>query len=212
MARKTKPQLKVMFKGGDDPTTEQYGDLIDSAFSLTDTSAQSVTSDVTLSGTSTLHTGFQAASIYANAAGTTIVDDTDALALSAATTFGRTFLCALDGAAKTVTFPPNVTAADVGKSFKIIQQPALVGSGVLTLKTGAGNTLSLNSWSNGTAVTAFRPADANNTITITGAATNTAFGQGSVITVTVVAAGEYMTEIQCVPLGTGNDAIAYSTT
>tara|TARA_R110001599_G_scaffold215778_1_gene414036 strand:- start:58 stop:669 length:612 start_codon:yes stop_codon:yes gene_type:complete len=57
MATKTKPQLKSMFKGGDEPTTEQYRDLIDSAFNLTDTAAQSLTSDITTAGSLTITGG-----------------------------------------------------------------------------------------------------------------------------------------------------------
>lgn len=163
--------------------------------------------------TSTLQVqGLTHTSHYGAASGSIIADTTAALAL-ADSNFGKTHICSLDGAAKTVTLPPNVTASDIGKQLKIVQSVSLVASGVLTVKTGAGNTLAMSSWSAGTAVDEFGPAvDANNTITITGANTNSAFGAGSTITATVVAAGEYMTEIQCIPLGAGNDAIAYSTT
>ena len=150
---------------------------------------------------------------YGNTSGSIIADSTAALSLSGSTAFGRTFICALDGAAKTVNFPPSVGAADIGKQFKIVQGPSLVASGVLTLKSHTGNTWSENSWSSGTAVDEFKPAShLNNTIVISGANTNSAFGAGSTITATVVAAGKYRTEIQCIPLGAGNDAIAYSTT
>lgn len=157
--------------------------------------------------------GLSHTTAYGVASGSIIADSTAALSLSGSTTFGRTFICALDGAAKTVNFPPSVGVADIGKQFKIVQGPSLVASGVLTLSSHTGNTLSENSWSSGTAVDQFKPAShLNNTITISGANTNSAFGAGSTVTVTVVAAGKYRTEIQCIPLGAGNDAIAYSTT
>tara|TARA_R110001583_G_scaffold31398_1_gene107419 strand:+ start:257 stop:778 length:522 start_codon:yes stop_codon:yes gene_type:complete len=146
----------------------------------------------------------------ADAAGTALADDTAAVQL-VDSDFGKTFACALDGAAKTVTLPVSVTVADIGKSLKIYQTVSLVGSGVLTLVTGTGNVLALNSAFVGTGVTVFRPDDAvATTIAITGAATNSAFGAGSTIKATVVDAGKYMVEILCTPLGAGNDAIAVS--
>ena len=144
-------------------------------------------------------------------AGTALADDTAAVAL-AASDFGKTFTCVLDGAAKTVTLPANVTADDIGKSIKIYQNKSLVGSGSFVLSTGASNSLSANSVFCGGGVTVIRPAaDANNQITITGAASNSAFGAGSTITATVVAAGKYLVEIVMVPLGTGSDAVAVAT-
>ena len=78
MAIKTKPQLKAMFKGGDEPTTEQYRDLIDSAFNLTDTTAQSVTSATTFSAGLANPTGLGAPTLtaktqIANGASTALV-------------------------------------------------------------------------------------------------------------------------------------------
>tara|TARA_R100001377_G_scaffold80362_1_gene59224 strand:+ start:373 stop:894 length:522 start_codon:yes stop_codon:yes gene_type:complete len=146
----------------------------------------------------------------ASAAGTALADDTTAVVL-VNSDFGKTFTCALDGAAKTVTLPVSVTANDIGKSLKIYQTASLVGSGVLTLVTGTGNVLAANSAFVGTGVTVFRPDDAvATTIVITGAATNSAFGAGSTITATVVGEGLYMVEILCTPLGAGNDAVAVS--
>ena len=148
---------------------------------------------------------------YGNTAGADIADNTDALALDS-TAFGRTFLCLLDGAAKTVTLPPNVTSEDIGKHFLIVQKVSLVASGQLTISTGAGNTFSANSIVRPAAsVDQFRPADANNTLTITGAATNSYFGLGSSIFVQVVAAGEYFIDVDLRPLGSSNDAIAFTT-
>ena len=147
---------------------------------------------------------------YGNTAGTDIADNTDALALDD-TAFGRTFLCLLDGAAKTVTLPPNVTSADIGKHILIVQKVSLVASGVLTIATGAGNTFSANSIVRPAAsIDQFRPADANDTLTITGANTNSYFGLGSSIFIQVVAAGEYFIDVDGRPLGSSNDAIAFT--
>ena len=98
-------------------------------------------------------------------------------------------------------------------SIKIYQvNLALVNTGVIVLSTGAGNSLSANSVFCGGAATVIRPAAAaNNQITITGADTNSAFGPGSTITATVVAAGKYLVEIVMVPLGAGSDAVAVAT-
>jgi hypothetical protein len=148
---------------------------------------------------------------FGETVGTALADDTAAIALSKSD-FGSTFTCALDGAAKTVTLPAGVTADDVGKQIKIYQIANLVASGVLTISTGASNTMSPNSCFAGQAVTVFRPAAVgNNTIVISGAATNSAFGAGSTILAEVTSAGEYMIEILAQPLGAGNDAIAVST-
>ena len=147
---------------------------------------------------------------YGQEAGADIADSTDALAMTSAD-FGKTFMCLLDGAAKTVTLPVSVAEADIGKQIKILQQVPLVASGVLTISAGTGNTWAGQSGALGVAIAQFRPAEANNTVVITGANSNSAFGEGSIITVTVVAAGEYMIEIDCRALGSGNDAIAFST-
>jgi len=149
---------------------------------------------------------------YGNTAGADIADSGTGLALDS-TAFGRTFLCLLDGASKTVTLPPNVTHEDMGKQFLIVQKVDLVASGVLTIATGAGNTFSLNSIVKPVAsVDQFRPnADASNTLTITGAATNSGWGAGSSIFCQVVAAGEWYVEVDCRALGDGSDAIAFTT-
>ena len=148
---------------------------------------------------------------FGNVAGTDLADSTDAVALADGD-FGKTFWCLLDGAAKTVTLPPNVGESDIGKQVKIMQQVDLVASGVLTISTGAGNTLSLNSYAMGVGIDEFRPADGlNNTITITGAGTNSAWGENSYLVATVVAAGEYMVELNAKALGNGSDAIAFTT-
>ena len=146
---------------------------------------------------------------WGNSAGAALADDTAAITLTAAAN-GQTFACQLDGAAKTVNLPAN--AVRVGMKIKIFQTVDLVGSGVLTVNANTGNTFSLNSYAVGRAVANFRPgADANNRVVITGAATNSAFGAGSTITAELVAPGEWMLAIECVPLGNGSNAIAWST-
>tara|TARA_R110001592_G_scaffold254884_1_gene518394 strand:+ start:761 stop:1378 length:618 start_codon:yes stop_codon:yes gene_type:complete len=148
---------------------------------------------------------------YGDGSGSTIPDTAGTSSLDS-TTFGKTHLSLVNDVARLVILPTNVGASDIGKKLVINQGPSLVGSGILDISTGAGNTLAMNSWAGGIGVTKFRPiGDANNRITVTGADTNSALGAGSTLTVTVVAAGEYMTELQCVPLGTGNDAVAFST-
>jgi hypothetical protein len=142
--------------------------------------------------------------------GADIADSTAALALDS-DAFGKTFWCLLDGAAKTVTLPASVSEADIGKQIKILQQVDLVASGVLTISAGSGNTFAGNSYALGVAIDEFRPVEANNTLTITGANTNSAWGENSSITITVVAAGEYMLEIDARALGSGSDGIAFTT-
>ena len=147
---------------------------------------------------------------YGQHAGDDIADSTAALALDSSA-FGKTFWCLLDGAAKTVTLPASVSKDDVGKQIKILQRVDLVASGVLTISAGSSNTLSANSYALGVGIDEFRPAEANNTITITGANTNSAWGENSSLTATVVAEGEYMVELDARALGNGSDAIAFST-
>ena len=128
---------------------------------------------------------------------------------------GKSFVCLRTNGAKTLNLPANTTAADVGTQITIIQGADLVASGVLTITAGTGGTWCTNSWAlgyNSSRVLApARPADANTTITITGAASNSAWGIGSRVVFTCVAAGEWYFELIAEPLGTGNGAIAYST-
>ena len=157
--------------------------------------------------------GLMTATNINNSKGTDIANNTDAVAI-ATSDHGKTFLCALNNAAKTVTLPA-VVAADVGMQIKIIQTADLVGSGVLKFDCASGATYSVNSYAigvnGGRPLAATRPADANNRITITGAGSNSAWGIGSVATFTCVAAGEWHFALHAEPLGTGNDAIAFST-
>ena len=147
---------------------------------------------------------------YGQHAGADLADSTAAVAMDASD-FGKTFWCLLDGAAKTVTLPASVGKDDVGKQIKILQRVDLVGSGVLTISAGASNTWAANSYALGVGIDEFRPAEANNTITITGAATNSAWGENSSLVATVVGEGEYMVELDARALGNGSDAIAFST-
>ena len=147
---------------------------------------------------------------FGQGAGADIADSTAALALDS-DAWGKTFWCLLDGAAKTVTLPASTSEDDIGKQIKILQRVDLVASGVLTISAGASNTFAENSYALGVAIDEFRPSEANNTLTITGANTNSAFGENSSITITVVAAGEYMLEIDARALGNGSDGIAFTT-
>jgi len=147
---------------------------------------------------------------YGQHAGADLADSTAAVVLDSSA-FGKTFWCLLDGAAKTITLPASVGKDDIGKQIKILQRVDLVGSGVLTISTGSSNTWAANSYALGVAIDEFRPAEANNTIVITGAATNSAWGENSSLTATVVGEGEYMVEIDARALGNGSDGIAFST-
>ena len=147
-------------------------------------------------------------------AGANLADDTAEVNLVRAD-HGKRFVCLLDGAAKSLNLPASMVAADVGVQIEIIQGADLVGSGVLTINANTGNTFCTNSFAlgyNSSRVLApTRPADANNRIVITGAASNSAWGIGSRAIFTCVAAGEWYFELTAEPLGTGNAAIAYST-
>lgn len=169
-------------------------------------SSVNITGNLTVSGNSPL-----IGPALAN--GTDIADTADALALSTSD-LGKTFLSLPDASVdKTVTLP-TVTAYHVGQQITVIQNADLVAGGVLKFSTGTG-TFATNSFAIGynssRYLAATRPAAANNLITISGADTNSAWGIGSVIVFTVQAAGEWCFQAKAEPLGTGNNAIAYST-
>ena len=147
-------------------------------------------------------------SLFGKAKGTDLADDTAAITLTSSSA-GKTFLCLLDGAAKTVNLPANHT--EVGTRIRILQTVDLVGSGVLTINAHTSNTFCTNSYAVGRAVTGTRPADANNRCVITGAASNSAFGAGSYVDCVLVEANEWMIMIHCNELGNGSDAVAFST-
>lgn len=171
-----------------------------------------VTGNTVLSGTLSMAGGAvgHVTGVNDTAQGANIENNTDAVPM-AATDFGKTFACLLTNVAKSVTLPPNVTAADIGKSLKIFQAADLVASGQLSIVSpGTGPTISENSYFIGRAVTGFRPEADSTTIVIAGADTNSAFGQGSTITATVVGAEKYMIEIIAIPLGDGSNTITVS--
>tara|TARA_B100000700_G_scaffold329876_2_gene453396 strand:- start:1064 stop:1654 length:591 start_codon:yes stop_codon:yes gene_type:complete len=146
-------------------------------------------------------------------AGDDLADDTAVVNFVRAD-HGKVFLCLLDGAAKTLNLPTDMVLADVGTKITVVQGVALVNSGVLTINANTGNTFTANSYiigRNGGVGAVDRPADANNRLVITGAASNSAWGAGSRITMTCVGAGEWFLEAEVVPLGTGNAAFAFST-
>ena len=152
----------------------------------------------------------------ANAAGTVLADNTAAITLVKGD-HGKIFSCVLDGAAKTVNLPASMAAADIGTQITIMQDANLVGSGVLTINAHTGNTFSVNSYYSGMSggaglrIAATRPADANNRIVITGAATNSAWGIGSKAVFTCVAAGEWHFAMRAEAIGNGSNAVAFST-
>ena len=192
-----------------------FNNVLDSMLNLDDAAAQTVTSALTTSSTLQVGGLLRATNLTAGK-GADLADDTAAVTLTSAN-HGQTFLCLLDGAAKTVNLPASTTAADVGSQITIIQNANLVASGVLTINANTGNTFCLNSYYSGMnggaglRIASTRPADANNRIAITGANTNTAWGIGSMAVFTCVAAGEWHFAIRAEALGTGSDAVAFST-
>ena len=114
-----------------------------------------------------------------NTAGTVITNNTDAVTLTSAD-HGKIFSCLLDGAAKTVNLPANMTAADVGTRSLLCKMRQ--ASGELTILANTGNTFSVNGYYSGMnggaglRIAITRPADANNKIVITGADANSAWG------------------------------------
>jgi len=180
-----------------------------------------VTGISTLTGATTLASTLQVGGLAKTAnlpaaLGTDLADDTAAITLTSAD-HGKTFLCLLDAAAKTVNLPASTTIADVGTQITIIQNANLVGSGVLTINANTGNTFCLNSYYIGMTggahlvAAATRPADANNRIVITGAASNSAWGIGSKAVFTCVAAGEWHFAMRAESLGNGSAGAAFST-
>ena len=192
-----------------------FDNILDSMLNLADADAQTVTSALTTSSTLQVGGLLKATNLTAGK-GSDLANDTAAITLTTAN-HGQTFLCLLDGAAKTVNLPASTTAADVGSQITIIQNANLVASGVLTINSNTGNTFCLNSYYSGMnggaglRIASTRPADANNRIAITGANTNTAWGIGSMAVFTCVAAGEWHFAIRAEALGTGSDAVAFST-
>jgi len=149
-----------------------------------------------------------------NTAGTTIANDTVAVGIANGD-HGKIFLCNLTNAgSKTVTLPSNSTSARIGQQITIIQNADLVNTGVLVISAGTSNTFSVNSYAHAkTAVlqAAQRPVTTDDTITITGADSNSSWAVGSKAVFTCVAANKWHFAIMSQALGTGKaDAIAFS--
>jgi len=181
--------------------------------------AANITGILTVDATSVLTGAVQSGGLLkatniALAAATDIADSTAALLIGVGD-HGKNMVCLLDGAAKAVSLPASMTIEDVGTTFTIIQGVNLVASGVLTISANTGNTFATNSYyigyNSSVKVLPLRPAAANNTIVITGANTNSAWGIGSIAKFTCVSAGEWQFEMVAEGLGTGNGAVAFST-
>ncbi len=180
-----------------------------------ETLVENLKRELTMNGASLTGLAQSRLATQSTTAGPNLADDTNAVNFVRAD-HGKRFVCLLDGAAKSLNLPADMLAADVGVQIEIIQGVDLVASGVLTINANTGNTFCTNSFAlgyNGSRVLApTRPADANNRIVITGSGTgNSAWGIGSRAIFTCVAAGEWYFEITAEPLGSGTDAIAYST-
>jgi hypothetical protein len=147
------------------------------------------------------------------AKGTDIANDTATVNLTTAD-HGKIFGSILASVAKTINLPANMGVADIGTTFTILQAANLVADGVLTINTGTGNTWCPNGYVleyDSSTYAMERPSDANTRVVFTGADTNSSFGKGSMVTITCVAAGEWLIESKHEPLGTGNSATAFST-
>lgn len=171
---------------------------------------------VTLGGSGTVNGTLQVKGLaklttIAEAAGTDLADDTAAVSLADAD-HGKTFLCLTADKDKTINLPTNVGTSDIGMQITIIQNVDLITDGYLRIVSN--DTFALNSYAIGynssRYLAAARPADANNTVTITGSDSNSAWGIGSTAVFTVVANDEWHVAIKAEPLGTGSNAIAFS--
>ncbi len=179
-----------------------------------ETLVENLKRELTMNGASLTGLAQSRLATQSTTAGPNLADDTNAVNFVRAD-HGKRFVCLLDGAAKTLNLPADMLAADVGVQIEIIQGADLVASGELTINANTGNTFCTNSFAlgySGSRVLApTRPADANNRIVITGNASNSAWGIGSRATFTCVAAAEWYFEITAEPLGSGHNAITYST-
>jgi len=145
-----------------------------------------------------------------NGAGTTLANDTDAVALVAGDT-GKALQCDLVSVSKVLSV---TTGQSVGWTVRIVQAAPLVGSGVLTINLESGtDTWALGSCAinAGFAAGGDMAAATEDELVITGAATNSGFGLGSVIDITCVAANKYLIEARASMLGSGNDCFAFGT-
>ena len=168
---------------------------------------------ITLTGTAQIG-GLLKATNLTSAKGTDIENDNSLLTLSIGD-HGKTFFCLLNNNGKTIKLPASTTVNDIGTQITIIQNANLELNGILTIKSNTDNTFCVNSYysgmNSGARIASTRPADANNTIVITGANTNSAWGIGSVAVFTCVAEGEWHFAIRAEALGDGSNAVAFST-
>jgi hypothetical protein len=129
---------------------------------------------------------------------------------------GKVFKCLLAGTeTKKLNLPTDITAADVGMTIVIVQGALLGASAQLQVNTGASATFTANSYVLGQTASGTQsitqPAEANNRYKINGAATNSFFGIGSVLTCTLVAKDEWLLVGRCVPAGNGSTAGSFET-
>ena len=144
-----------------------------------------------------------------NGAGTTLANDTDAVALTSGDT-GKAIQCDLVSASKALSV---TTGQSVGWTVRIVQSAPLVASGVLTITVESGtDTWALGSYAlnPGVAAGGDMAAASEDTLTITGAATNSGWGLGSVLDITCVAENKYLIEARASMFGSGNDCFAFS--
>ena len=149
---------------------------------------------------------------------TDIVNDTDALAMPWTNT-GKTFKCLCTGsAAKVITFAA-ATSADIGKKIKIIQTATPASDTgditfVLTTQTLDTSSYILKDVGGTFVVPTMEFATASeNTLTFNPAATNCAYGVGTIMTWEVISTSEIRCEVRAIALGNGGTGtISFDTT
>ena len=152
-----------------------------------------------------------------NPAGSDLADDVSTVNMVNAD-HGKIFLCLNTNKQKTIVLPGNSGTSRIGTQITILQNADLTALGALTMSAGPGNTFSLNSYAQvvagagGLPQAYQRPADANNTIIIEGAAVNASWTLGSTAVFTCVAANEWHFVLDGKAIGSGKaDAITFST-
>lgn len=120
MTAKSRANLVTEFQTGDVPDGDDYQDLIDSALNLTDSSAQTVTSKLTISGGMET-TNVTAQRIFCSAAAFTGSVTANSLGATALTITGATSASAvwIDGAAK-FTAPISASSAWFAGGVKMV--------------------------------------------------------------------------------------------
>ena len=145
--------------------------------------------------------------------GSDIANDTATINLTVLD-HGKTYLSVLASATKQVVLPGNVSTTDIGTQITIIQNADLVNSGIYSCSAGPGNTFAVNSFAIGynsnRVLPATRPnGTTNNQVKIAGVNSNSAWGLGSKMVFTCVAANKWHFDLKAVPLGSGNDGITF---